>query len=90
MPVMEQDLGISKSASGLFITLHGVLYGVSKFANGFFGDRCNARVFMVVGLVASAVMNVLFGLGSAVVTWEWSGCSTAGSRGWASRPARGC
>jgi OPA family glycerol-3-phosphate transporter-like MFS transporter/OPA family sugar phosphate sensor protein UhpC-like MFS transporter len=58
MPVMEQDLGISKSGLGLFLTLHGVLYGVSKFANGFFGDRCNARVFMVAGLVASALMNV--------------------------------
>jgi phosphoglycerate transporter family protein len=68
MPVMEHDLHISKSALGLFLTLHGVLYGVSKFANGFFGDRCNARIFMVVGLAASAVMNVLFGLGSAVVT----------------------
>lgn len=68
MPIMEQALGISKSKLGLFITLHELLYGVSKFANGVFGDRCNARVFMVVGLVASAVMNVLFGLGSAVVT----------------------
>src|SRR5260370_30904144 len=27
-----------------------VLYGVSKFANGFLGDRCNARAFMVAGL----------------------------------------
>jgi phosphoglycerate transporter family protein len=67
MPLMEHDLGISKSGLGLFISLHGVLYGVSKFANGFFGDRCNARVFMVTGLVASAALNVFFGLGSAVV-----------------------
>jgi OPA family glycerol-3-phosphate transporter-like MFS transporter/OPA family sugar phosphate sensor protein UhpC-like MFS transporter len=68
MPIMERDLGISKSGLGLFLTLHGVLYGVSKLANGVFGDRCNARVFMVVGLVASAIMNVFFGLSSAVVT----------------------
>jgi OPA family glycerol-3-phosphate transporter-like MFS transporter/OPA family sugar phosphate sensor protein UhpC-like MFS transporter len=78
MPIMEHDLGISKSNLGLFLTLHGVLYGVSKFANGIFGDRCNARMFMVVGLAASAVMNVLFGLGSAVVTlgvvWMLNGC----------------
>ncbi len=67
MPFMEEDLAISKSGLGLFITLHGVLYGVSKFANGFLGDRCNARVFMVFGLVASAVMNLFFGFGSAVV-----------------------
>ena len=68
MPFMEKDLGISKSDLGTFLSLHGVLYGVSKFANGFFADRCNARAFMVVGLAASALMNVFFGFGSAVAT----------------------
>jgi phosphoglycerate transporter family protein len=69
MPVMEQQLGISKSDLGLFLTLHGLLYGVSKFANGFLGDRCHARTFMVAGLIASAVMNIFFGFGSAVATF---------------------
>ena len=68
MPVMEAKLGIGKSQLGLFLTLHGVLYGVSKFANGFFADRCHARTFMVVGLVASALMNVFFGFGTGVLT----------------------
>jgi phosphoglycerate transporter family protein len=66
MPVMEKSLGITKSDLGLFLTLHGVLYGVSKFVNGFFGDRCNVRTFMVTGLVLSAVVNVCFGFSSAV------------------------
>lgn len=66
MPAMEQDLNISKSDLGLFLTLHGLLYGVSKFANGFIGDRVNARHFMVAGLVLSAVANVVFGFSSAV------------------------
>src|SRR5215510_12761184 len=66
MPVMEHDLKIPKDVLGLFITLHGVLYGVSKFANGFFADRCNARAFMVVGLAASALLNLCFGLSSTV------------------------
>jgi OPA family glycerol-3-phosphate transporter-like MFS transporter/OPA family sugar phosphate sensor protein UhpC-like MFS transporter len=69
MPFLEHDLGISKTRLGLFLTLHGILYGVSKFVNGFFGDRCNSRAFMAVGLAASALMNVFFGLGSAVVTF---------------------
>ncbi len=68
MPLMEHDLGLSKSSLGKFLTLHGLLYGVSKFANGVWGDRCNARAFMVVGLVASALMNLIFGFSSAVVT----------------------
>ncbi len=78
MPLMERELGISKSSLGLFLTLHGILYGVSKFINGFLGDRCNARAFMVVGLAASALMNVFFGLSSAVavlgVVWMLNGC----------------
>ncbi len=65
---MEKDLRISKTDLGVFLSLHGVLYGVSKFANGFFADRCNARAFMVIGLAASALMNVVFGLSSGVVT----------------------
>jgi OPA family glycerol-3-phosphate transporter-like MFS transporter/OPA family sugar phosphate sensor protein UhpC-like MFS transporter len=68
MPAMEDALGISKSQLGLFLTLHGLLYGVSKFANGFAGDRLNARWFMTAGLVICAAINVLFGMSTAVVT----------------------
>lgn len=67
MPVMQSTLGFKKTQLGLFLTLHGLLYGVSKFANGFLGDRTNARAFMAFGLGASALMNVLFGFNSAVV-----------------------
>lgn len=68
MPAMGKELGISKANLGLFLTLHGLLYGVSKFANGFLGDRCNARTFMATGLLLSAIVNVFFGLSSAVLT----------------------
>ena len=67
MPLMGQELGITKEKLGLFLTLHGLLYGVSKFLNGFLADRANARVFMAVALVASALLNILFGFNSAVV-----------------------
>lgn len=67
MPVMGKDLGISKTDLGLFLTLHGVLYGVSRFANGFLADRANARTMMTVGLVASAILNVGFGSSSTVI-----------------------
>jgi OPA family glycerol-3-phosphate transporter-like MFS transporter/OPA family sugar phosphate sensor protein UhpC-like MFS transporter len=77
MPAMEHDLGISKAELGLFLTLHGLLYGVSKFVNGFWGDRANARVFMVVGLLLSAAANIAFGFSSAVfvlgVIWMLNG-----------------
>jgi OPA family glycerol-3-phosphate transporter-like MFS transporter/OPA family sugar phosphate sensor protein UhpC-like MFS transporter len=68
IPAIEADLGISKSELGLFLTLHGVLYGVSKFFNGFLGDRAHAAYFMAFGLICSAFMNLFFGLSSAVLT----------------------
>src|SRR5205823_13046287 len=34
MPFMETGLGIQKSQLGLFLTLHGLLYGVSNLAYG--------------------------------------------------------
>jgi phosphoglycerate transporter family protein len=67
MPAMQTDLGITKSDLGLFLTLHGLLYGVSKFANGFLGDRANARYFMMIGLLLSAAANVVFGFSSTVL-----------------------
>lgn len=67
MPVMERSLGIQKTQLGLFLTMHGLLYGVSKFANGFLGDRANSRVLMVTGLAMSAILNVLFGFSSTVI-----------------------
>ena len=67
MPAMQIDLGISKTDLGIFLTLHGLIYGLSKFANGFIGDRVNARIFMVTGLVLSAVCNIVFGFSSALV-----------------------
>src|SRR5688572_24646630 len=63
-PVMYKDLGITKTDFGLFLTLNGLMYGVSKFFNGIVGDRVNARWFMAIGLLFCAVVNILFGFSS--------------------------
>jgi len=69
MPGIKAQLGLSKAELGFYLfTLHGVVYGVSKFLNGFVADRVNARWYMVTGLVLSAAMNFCFGFSSAVVT----------------------
>jgi OPA family glycerol-3-phosphate transporter-like MFS transporter/OPA family sugar phosphate sensor protein UhpC-like MFS transporter len=67
MPAMEQTLNISKTELGLFLTLHGVVYGVSKFFNGFLADRVSARWFIASGLAICAVLNFAFGMGSTAV-----------------------
>jgi OPA family glycerol-3-phosphate transporter-like MFS transporter/OPA family sugar phosphate sensor protein UhpC-like MFS transporter len=69
MPVIGRQLGISKSLLGLILTVHGVLYGISKFVNGVLADRANARMFMASALIVCAAINVLFGLSSSVVVF---------------------
>ncbi|HTB82162.1 MAG TPA: MFS transporter [Candidatus Sulfotelmatobacter sp.] len=67
MPLLKQDLGLTNEKMGIYLTLFGVIYGVSKFFNGFLADRANARAFMAVALCFSALLNVFFGASSAVV-----------------------
>lgn len=67
LPRMGRDLGYTKAQLGVILTIGGVVYGISKFANGILGDLSNPRYFMAIGLLVSAAMNVLFGLSSALV-----------------------
>ncbi len=63
MPGIESELGITKTSLGAFLTLHGLVYGLSKFLNGYWGDRCNSRTYMMVGLALCLLVNVAFGFG---------------------------
>lgn len=66
-PSMLDEGVISTYALGTIMTVHGVLYGVSRFANGFWADRLNGRIFMAIGLALSALMNFLFGCTSLTI-----------------------
>ena len=89
MPAMEAD-GITKVQLGWFLTTHGVLYGVSKFANGIIGDRVNARWFMPIGLAICAVINIFFGLSTIGLGVRPAvGGSTVGFKASAIRPVPG-
>lgn len=61
MTGLAQDYGITKTSLGLFLTLHGVVYGLAKFANGWFSDRSRPRLFLMTGLLACLAVNVAFG-----------------------------
>ena len=62
MPALEAELGISKAKLGLFLTLNGVIYGISRFVNGFLADRVSRKRMMAAGLLLSAEVNILIGL----------------------------
>lgn len=59
MPALEAELGISKVQLGIFLTLNGIIYGISRFVNGFLADRFSRRKLMTLGLVLSAVTNLV-------------------------------
>ena len=63
MPGLEV-IGVSKTTLGLFLTIHGVLYGVARFVNGVWSDRVNPRYFMSIGLFLAAMTNVFCGFSS--------------------------
>lgn len=58
MPALQSELGISKTELGLFLTLNGIIYGLSRFINGFVADRCSRRKLLAGGLVLSASINL--------------------------------
>ena len=61
MPGLEQDCGVTKAQLGNFLFAGGIVYGLSKFLNGFVGDRVNSRKMLCFGLLACTLVNVAFG-----------------------------
>lgn len=57
LPAMEAELGITKLQLGIFLTLNGIIYGFSRFINGFIADRCSRRLLLAGGLVLSSIIN---------------------------------
>ena len=51
---------------GLVLSVATIVYALSKFLSGVLGDRANPRYLMAGGLLLSAVVNVLFGLGAGL------------------------
>jgi len=84
LPDMGEELGYSNAQLGLILTGTSLVYGVGKFLNGILADRAYPRYFMALGLAASALINVAFGLSSAlwvfVLLWLLNGW--AQSMGW--------
>ena len=58
IPAMESELGITKTQLGIFLTVHSLIYGLSRFVNGFLVDRFSQRKIMSLGLLLTCVANL--------------------------------
>ena len=66
IPGLSAEYGITKTSFGIIMTLTTIVYGVSRFLNGFVADRLNARYHMAVGLFLCAIANFAFGYGADI------------------------
>lgn len=55
------DEGFSKSELGFALSAISIAYGFSKFVMATISDRSNARIFLTLGLVLTAIVNLLMG-----------------------------
>lgn len=58
IPAMEAELGISKTQLGIFLTLHSIIYGFSRFVNGLLVDRFSKKKIMAMGLFLTCAVNL--------------------------------
>lgn len=63
MPGMTAEFGISNTSFGIVIGIGSLVYGLSRFLNGFIADRVSSRILMSSGLILCALANIAFGFG---------------------------
>ncbi|MCD8313052.1 MAG: MFS transporter [Bacteroidales bacterium] len=71
MPGLTAEYGIANVSFGWIIFAGSLVYGFSRFINGYLVDRVRARIVMALGLLLCAAANFAFGFGvdlSALIT----------------------
>ncbi|WP_375330709.1 MFS transporter [Candidatus Tisiphia endosymbiont of Oplodontha viridula] len=66
MPALMDNFEVTKTQLGWILTASSIVYGVGKLCNGFFSDRSNARIFMVVGLALVGIITLLSSFASSI------------------------
>jgi MFS transporter, OPA family, sugar phosphate sensor protein UhpC len=75
---------LTRTDLGLLATLFYFTYGLSKFCSGIISDRCSARYFMGLGLIATGMVNILLGFSTALGVFVLLWMMNAFFQGWGS------
>jgi len=85
LPGISEEFGLSKTMLGLLGTTLFIMYSLGQFVNGQLGDKYGARKLVFVGMIASALLNIVFSFSTAfafmLVVWGLNGYFQ--SMGWA-------
>ncbi len=76
MPGLTAEYGISNKSFGWILFAGSLVYGFSRFINGYLVDRIKGRIVMALGLLLCALSNFAFGFGanlSALITGQQNG-----------------
>ena len=60
------EIGFDKGDLGIALSANAIAYGLSKFLMGGVSDRSNARVFLPLGLVLSALVTMFLGTSAGI------------------------
>lgn len=84
VPGLEHHLHLTKSQIGWVLGGFKLTYGVGQLINGQFAERLGARRLLAIGMLASAVLNVVFGFatGFYFLVFVWATNGFAQSMGW--------
>ncbi|MCZ6673436.1 MAG: MFS transporter [Verrucomicrobia bacterium] len=66
IPGIEAELGFSKAQIGLILGGLKLAYGIGQLVNGQLAEKFSARKLLTIGMLGSAILNVVFGFGAAV------------------------
>lgn len=67
IPEIQSYLGASKAQVGIIGSLFFWVYGIGQLINGYVGDKVSSRLYIFIGLVVTALANILFGFSTSLV-----------------------
>jgi sugar phosphate permease len=84
VPGIEAELELTKTQIGLILGGLKLAYGVGQLINGQVAERVSARRLLAIGMLASALLNVVFGLGTGLyfLLFVWAANGYVQSLGW--------
>lgn len=84
VPGILEEFEITKTQMGLVLGSLKLAYGIGQFINGQLAERFPARRLLAIGMFGSALLNVVFGFGTALYffMFVWACNGYAQSLGW--------
>lgn len=68
LPRIQESLNISSTGIGIIGTSFFWVYATGQLINGYMGDVFNARIFIFIGLIVSALLNLFMGFSNTLIS----------------------